>query len=1208
MKFRAIFRYELAYRLRSPATWIYAAILFLGPLVLTHFTSTENDRVINAPVHYAEVVNMLGFFAIVITAGIFSDAATRDSDTGMQSLFNTAPITKLDYLGGRFVASFLLNAALLAGMPLMVAASTQFPWLSHFNWAPFQVMSFVQPYVLMTLPNLFISAAVIFAIASLTKNMLATYLGGLGLVILYLVVINQGLGNDTLENLIDPFGIGALERITSYWPPSDQTTRLIGFPRIMLLNRAIWMAFAAALLLFLYSRFSFTHPGIGGRRRSVQAPGLESDEPVRHAIANVPHARREFGGRTRLAQLLEVARHALLDIVRNRVFLVMVLGTLVLAFMVGWEVGAIVFDTATWPVTHLIAGSLHGFLISTVMVVVISLVAGELVWKERDVGAGDIGAAAPVPDWVPLIGRFIALIAVLVILQALYTVAGIALQAIQGYYRFELGLYIQMMFGLQLLGYIIFAALAIAAHVVVNHKHLGHLVVIATYLFTQVAGSFFRIRHNLLLYNRDPGWVYSDMNGFGPFIGPFLWFKAYWAAWATLLTVVAAVFWVRSTEGGWRARVRLARLRLDGAAGRAAIVAALLIVTTGGFVFYNTNVVNDFRSVEEGTRRRVAYERTYKRYANAPQPTVTATELRVEIYPDRPAAEIIGAFRLVNATARRIDSVHLTMNSEVTLRALEFEQGARLVLDDSTLEHRIYQLDRPMEPGDTARMKFEIAFAPRGFSNSRRPTEVVSNGAYFDREWLPMFGYRPSRELPNGRLREKQGLPPRPESPSPRDTSVAAREALMDGGSSYVHTDVTIGTDEDQIAVTPGILVREWRPSTSSGQAGRRYFHYVTDKPVLHGVPVLSARYAVRESSWKGLPLKLYYHRTHTFNLDRMVSSMKASLDYYTTAFGPYPYRELRIVEFPRYASFARASPYTITFSEGSAFITRIEDDDVDRPFFVVAHETAHQWWGNLLRGARMKGGALVSETLAQYSAMMVMEKTYGADMVRRFYGFEMERYLRGRAEFESREAPMVEVESQSHLYYHKGAVAMYTLREMIGEAQVNLALRRFLVAHGGSRPPYATSLDLLKELRGVTPDSLQYLITDLFETVTLWDAKTDSATAEQTESGDWRVTLTVTAKKVRADTVGKETEVPMNDLADIGVFAAPKQGRGLGQPLYLEKHWVRSGQQKITVTVPGDPARPPARAGIDPQHKLIERESGAATVPIARDSRGQSR
>jgi ABC-2 type transport system permease protein len=1199
VKLREIFRYEIGYQRRNPATWIYAVLLFFGPLAMAHMSSTANNRVVNAPLHYAEVVNLLGFFAILITTGIFADAATRDASTGTQALFSTAPISKADYLAGRFAASFLVNAALLLGPPLAVALSTQLPWLDHFNWAPFRVAAFAQPYVLFALPNLLISAAVIFTIAVLTRQALATYLGGLGLIVLYLVVANNNWGPPTVDILADPFGLIALERVTRFWPPAEQTTRLLGFPGLLLANRAIWLALAAGLLVFAYRRFDFGHAGVGGRRRSARGPagarevGGEAEEPMRHAIALIPHAVRDFGVRTHVVQMLAVARHSLADIMRNRVFLLVVAGAVFLVFAFGWEAGAIVFDTSSWPVTHLIAGAVLTIPMAIVFTVLTSLVAGELVWKEREVGAGDIAAAAPIPDWVPLAGRFIALVAILVMLQAVLMAAGVTLQAIQGYYRFELGLYVKILFGLNLADYLIFAALAMAVHVVVNHKNLAHMVVVATYLFTLTAAAFLGVRHNLLLYNGDPGWTYSDLNGFGPFVGPFVWFKTYWAAWALLLTVTATVFWVRSTEGGLRGRLRLAHLRLAGAAGRAAAVAGLLILTLGGFVFYNTNVLNEYRTPAEVARVRADYERTYKKYEQAPQPTVTRNELRVEIYPERPAVDIRGTYRLLNASGKPVDTVLVLVDDEVTLRSLEFDRPATLVVDDAATRQRIYVLSQSLQPGDSMSLRFNTAFERRGFPNGGIPTAVVENGAYFDRGWLPMIGYRASWELTDERVRKDHGLPPRAEAPSPSDTSARARRyRATDRDMELVDMDVVIGTAPDQIAVTPGKLVREWR------ERGRRYFQYRTERPISHGAPFLSARYTVRENAWKDVALKVFYHPTHTFNLDRIVNSMKASLEYYSTHFGPYPYSELRVVEFPRYASFARAHPHTIAFSEGSAFITRIEEGDVDRPFFVVAHETAHQWWGNQLRGARVKGAALLSETLAQYSAMMVMEKTYGADMARRFYDFEMERYLRGRASFSRREVPMVEAMSQRHLFYHKGAVVMYTMREMIGEEPLSLALRRFYTKHAGRTLPYPTSLDLIAELRAVTPDSLQPLITDLFETITLWEVKTDSATAERV-GDEWRVALTVMAKKVRADSIGKETEVPMNDLVEVGVFADAKAGERPGKPLYLRKHRVRNGRQTIVVTVPVDFGAAPVRAGVDPYDKLIVRERQGTVVTV---------
>jgi aminopeptidase N len=352
--------------------------------------------------------------------------------------------------------------------------------------------------------------------------------------------------------------------------------------------------------------------------------------------------------------------------------------------------------------------------------------------------------------------------------------------------------------------------------------------------------------------------------------------------------------------------------------------------------------------------------------------------------------------------------------------------------------------------------------------------------------------------------------------------------------------------------------------------------------------PFFSAEYAVREDRWKDVALRVYHHPTHDVNVDRMLRGMKASLDYYAGSFGPYQFRELRIVEFPLYQSFARGYPHTIAFSEGSAFLTRVRPGDVDRTFFVVAHETAHQWWGGQVIGANVRGSALLSESLAQYSAMMVMEKALGPDQVRRFYDYEMDRYLTGRRVFTNREVPLLQVEGQGYLYYHKGAVAMYTLREHIGEAAVNTALRRYLQKHRPGVPPYPTSLDLYAELRAVTPDSMQPLLHDLFAEITLWNVSASQARVEPTGTGAYRVSLDVTASKVRADSIGNETQVPMNDLVEIGVFAPAADGEsGRGPPLYLRRHRIRGGRQTITVVVP----RAPARAGIDPHHKLIQRE-----------------
>jgi ABC-2 type transport system permease protein len=1187
MKLAEVFRFEIEYRLRAPSTWIYAAVLFGLPFVMLNIVNGGSSK-LNSPEMVAVISSILSMVGMLVTAALFGDAATRDVQSGMHPLVYTAPLRKWEYLGGRFVGALVVNAVLLLGVPLGQAIGAQVPWLDRQLFGPFRPAAYAQPYLLFLLPNMLLMGAVLFALATLTRQLMASFLAAVGVFIAstFAGELAEQVGNRRVAALLDPFGIVAMEDLTRYWTPAQKNAQLIGFPEILVWNRLIWLAVALLVLALLLRRFRFAHTvGAGRRRRSRRA--VVDPEPQRVAPVSVPPVEGVFGPRTRAWQVLAVMRRSLEEMAKSRAFAVLLVGMLGFVFVLGWDVGDVVFGTSAWPVTHLMAGAVLAEAASMVMTLLIVIFAGELVWRERDVRMSAIADASPVPDGVALLGRFLALVALIAALQAVLMGAGMLLQTLQGYHRYEPGLYLRFLFGIKLADYVLLAALAMTVHVVVNQKYMGHLAVILFYLFT-VFSKQLGIRHHLLVYGSDPGWIYSDLNGFGPFVTPFIWFKLYWAAWALLLAVVARLFWVRGRERDSRLPLALARARLTPPLLRSAAVAAVLVAGLGGFIFYNTNVLNEYRTPFQKQAELARYERLYKRFEGAPQPRIARAELRIELHPERGAADLRGSYQLVNRTGRAIDSVHVLVSSEVRARSLQLDRPARRVLADDRLQYRVYALERALQPGDSLRLRFDVAFRTPGFRNGDIPTEVARNGAFFDRHWLPAIGYQPSVELSGAEERRKHGLPPLPPSPAPDDPR-AARFLADRGEMEPVHVDAVIGTSGEQIAITAGTLRREWREN------GRRYFHYRTDAPLPFMSPFLSARYAVRADRWNDVALRIYHHPAHGVNVDRMFRGLKASLDYNTAAFGPYQFRELRIVEFPRYQSFARAYPHTIAFSEGSAFLTRVGEGDVDRPFFVTAHETAHQWWGGQVVGARVRGSALLSESLAQYSAMMVMEKELGPDQVRRFYDYEMDHYLAGRRIFTNREVPLLEVENQSYLYYHKGAVAMYALREHIGEAAVNTALRRYLQKHRAGVPPFPTSLDLYAELRAVTPDSMRTLLHDLFAEITLWNVTAHEARVQPTGTGAFRVTLDVTASKVRADSIGNEAAVPMNDLVEIGVFAPAAEGEDGGAPLYLRRHRLRAGRQTITVVVP----RRPASAGIDPLHKLIQREPGDNVVDV---------
>jgi hypothetical protein len=334
-----------------------------------------------------------------------------------------------------------------------------------------------------------------------------------------------------------------------------------------------------------------------------------------------------------------------------------------------------------------------------------------------------------------------------------------------------------------------------------------------------------------------------------------------------------------------------------------------------------------------------------------------------------------------------------------------------------------------------------------------------------------------------------------------------------------------------------------------------------------------------------------------------MITSVKRSLDYYTAQFGPYHHRQIRIVEFPRYLAFAQSLPNLIPYSEAIGFIARVRStDEIDYPFTVTAHEVAHAWWAHQVVGANVQGATMLSETLAEYSSLMVAEKEYGAVNMRRSLEYELDSYLLGRAHEQHGERPLQFVENQPYIHYQKGALAMYALRDYIGEAKVNGALRKFLEAQRFKGPPYPTSLQLVSELRAVTPDSLKYLITDLFETITMYELRTDSAivTDAPGQPGKFQVDLFVKAKKQRADTAGRVSDIAMRDWIDVGVFAevqgdSAKHYDRIGMQLYLMKQRVDSGAQRFSVIVD----RKPTRAGIDPLHKLVDRFIANNTVKV---------
>ena len=499
----------------------------------------------------------------------------------------------------------------------------------------------------------------------------------------------------------------------------------------------------------------------------------------------------------------------------------------------------------------------------------------------------------------------------------------------------------------------------------------------------------------------------------------------------------------------------------------------------------------------------------------------------------------------------------------------------------------LYKLPTPLPPHGRIQLDFSLEYDNPGFVNSRPNTDIVHNGSFLYDSYLPYIGYSPNIELTDDSARHKHGLEKMRRLPKLDD--VAARQYNSGAfDADWINFDATVSTSLDQIAIAPGYLQKEWV------QDGRRYFHYKMDAPILDLYSIQSARYAVRRDKWGGANLEIYYQPGHEFNLDTMMESMKETLAYCTANFSPFQFHQLRIIEFPAYGTFAESFANTIPFSESIGFTTKVSKkaDAVDLPFYVTAHETGHQWWAHQVISAYVQGATSIDETMAQYTALMVMKHHFGPESMKRFPRFELDQYLRGRGQERNEEEPLYNVDpNQGYIHYNKGAMVMYALQDYIGEDKVNEAIRGFLKEYAFKGPPYPTSLDLEGYFRKVTPPEYRYLFDDMFQNITLYDNRAVSADFVQRPNGKYDVQLTVEAQKLRADGHGQEHSIPVNDLIDIGVLDSD------GKYLYLQKRKIDQKKTDITILID----KVPAQAGIDPVDKLIDRNPDDNVIAVKR-------
>ncbi len=1200
--FSTILKYELNYWRRQPGLYLYFAFLF-GAAFLgmagaagafdAHSAANVSTEILNSPIKIFQVFSRFNLLLAILLPGIIGMSVYRDFRHNVHTLLFVFPLQKADYLWAKFISSFsvvlILGLAIGAGFII----GENLPAVNPSLVGPTRFSEYGQLYFVFVLPNLLFYSAVVFATVALSRNIYT------GFIAVLLLLMAQILTGGLLKSpdqvyfaaLLDPTGETAVGYATRYWTAAESNTLLLPVNGVVLLNRLLWLLVSFFIFGGVLKYFSFSQNGLSPFPRFLQWVQSFKNKKSKNTPsgrlsteAHLPRFDHSFLHHLRTAWKLSVFEFRF--IIANWSFISLVTGggitvTVILLAMDPPSAGKTL--PLTWQVLRF-----PTFFFSGVIHLLTFLYAGMLAQRSRSARIDQLVDVTPVPDWVLLVSKWTALLKMQALLLFFILIGGILTQIYQGFYQFDPGHYLFELYVIQWIHFAIWALAAVFVQTLFTNPFLGLFFLVAGMLAIKSSENF-GITGDICRFNEPSAGLsrtYSDLDGHGPGLARYFIYKLYWLFFGLILLCFAGLFWVRGLPQSFYERLQIARSRLNAGVATGIALLFMSFLGTGFFIRREENHPQLKRFFSETQNLwAAANEKGFKKFESAVQPQVVAVRLHIDLYPEPRLFKAGGEYTLVNRSGKTIDTLVVsTAYGENT--AFGINRPFNWLSRDTFVKTNVLLLRQGLLPGDSLLLRFRVWNQPVALFQEH--SRINGNGTFLHRSVFPVMGYRPV-ELTDPVKRKKYGLPARKTAllPTPEDTVAIDFEAI-------------VSTSADQTAVAPGYLQRAWT------EGGRRYFHYKTDTGIKPRYAVHSGRYAVKRDKWKDVSLQIYYHKDHPYNLGRILAGLKASLDYCTRHFSPYSYREIRIVAFPiREGTYATLQANTIPMSE-SYFITDVDDETeeaIDYPFYITAHEIAHHWWGGLADPGEIPGAKMFTEGLAEYVALKTLENAYGKPAAYNFLRQDLDLYLKGRTEETGEEMPLLFSKShQDYINYRKAALAFYLLSDYIGETRFNAALRG--ISPSSSLP---VSQSLLTQLRQQTPDTLQYLIRDLFETITLYDNRMMAAVVAPLPDGKYQVDLEILVSKYRSDGKGNRlfadssagsmvyqaggrqpnlASLPLEDYIEIGIFGkTTSDGRESPTELYLERHKVTAIHNKVRIIVD----QLPAEAGIDPFIRLID-------------------
>ncbi len=1204
-----IYSFELNSWFNRPAIYIYALLTMAFAAFLTassagafdgNTSSVTSLKYINSPNGILSMVMGVAIFLFLLFPNVAGASIYKDYKHNVHHVMYSFPLSKATYFFGKFLSALTICLVLTLFISAGVFIGMNMPGVNEDMIGPHSLLPYLHTYAVYVIPGTFLFSAMVFAIVTFGRNIVAGFVVMITFYILQGVVesVLSDVENQKIGAMIDPFGMSASLYYTKYWTISEENTSLIPFQGLVIWNRVLWTAIGALILFMSYRAFEFHTQPKSWSWKFWEKPELKSatHKSSQNLSIDLPNVKRSYGWSQFWSSVMQLTKIDLKYILIGGPFIVIsILGLLMLILMLAF--GAQIYQTATWPTTSRVIG-IPAAVFRLFVTLLTMVYAGLIINRRTNDNIYQLEDTTNTKSLSFLFSKFLSITAMQGVLLCLPIVAGIIYQLSQGYYDLELGLYAYDMWIVRWLQFVPWTLFALFIFTVVPNFYLGLVAVLVIGIGTTFLDSL-GIEQAIYKFNDGPNVMYSDIDGYGYFVTRYYIYRLYWVLGGLIFMLLAWILWRRGVSRGAFGAFKAASCSIPKLVSIA--VSVLLFGVVGYYIYYQTNVAEDYISSKEREQQMADYEKDYKKYQSLAQPRIIDINIEAELYPDEYRMDGSGYYLLENKSDELIDTLYIDHPS--VLKVLSMNLPSELVLHDSLNNIRVYALREALSPGDTMQLDFRVANDDN--TPFRRKITVRGNGTFLNNGLFPTIGYQDGYELSDNKVRNKYELPDKERMPDITDTSAYAN-TYISNCADWVEFEIKIGTAPDQIAVAPGNLQREWEKN------GRKYYHYKMEVPMLNFFNISSARYEVVEDKWNDVDLTIYHQEGHEYNLDRMFRGLKDGLDYFTKNFSPYQHNQVRILEFPR-ASFAQSFANTIPFSENVGFTAKVDDSDdggVDYAYSITAHELAHQWWAHQVIGANVKGATMLSESLSEYSSLKVLEHRYGAKKKRIFLKDALDKYLLSRSLEASKELPLALNENQQYIHYNKGALVFYALSDLIGEDELNGVLSAYIDSVGFQEAPYTNALELVGMLRDATPDSLDYFIDDNFTAITLYDNRVEDTRYTANDDGTYTVDITAHVRKYRTNERGKQVfknEVGLMDsliiegkrkpvksylladYVDVGIFGIKEtDGKEEEKVLYLKKHRIEEIENKFSITVDMEPKE----VGIDPYNILIDRNS----------------